>query len=112
VILAGRLPGIYADAANTKAAIMNTNFANGQVSQATGFASAFGSNAGHSRTLSPNEKVYVTDVLVTRDAVQLELHIVDATTLADVQGTRDRAELNVKLPGLDTSLDSHGGAMS
>ena len=72
----------------------------------------FGSNAGHSRTLSPNEKVYVTDVLVTRDAVQLELHIVDATTLADVQGTRDRAELNVKLPGLDTSLDSHGGAMS
>jgi hypothetical protein len=81
---------------------MNTNFANGKVSQAAGFAAAFGSNAGHSRTLSPNEKVYVADVLVTRDAVQLGLHIVEATTLADVQGTRYRAELNVKLPGLDT----------
>jgi hypothetical protein len=102
VILAVRLPGIYADVANTQDAIVNTNFANGQVSQATGFAAAFGSNTGHSRTLNPNEKVYVTDVLVRRDAVQLELLTVDVTTLADGQGTRYRAELNVKLPGLDT----------
>ena len=102
VILAVRLPGIYADVANTQDAIVNTNFANGQVSQATGFAAAFGSNTGHSRTLNPNEKVYITDVLVKRDAVQLELLTVDVTTLADGQGTRYRAELNVKLPGLDT----------
>ena len=102
VILAVRLPGIYADVANTQDAIVNTNFANGQVSQATGFAAAFGSNTGHSRTLNPNEKVYVTDVLVKRDAVQLELLTVEVTTLADGQGTRYRAELNVKLPGLDT----------
>jgi hypothetical protein len=102
VILAVRLPGIYADVANTQDSIVNTNFANGQVSQATGFAAAFGSNTGHSRTLNPNEKVYVTDILVKRDAVQLELLTVDVTTLADGQGTRYRAELNVKLPGLDT----------
>jgi len=102
VILAVRLPGIYADVANTQDSIVSTNFANGQVSQATGFAAAFGSNTGHSRTLNPNEKVYVTDVLVKRDAVQLELLTVDVTTLADGQGTRYRAELNVKLPGLDT----------
>jgi len=102
VILAVRLPGIYADVANTQDSIVNTNFANGQVSQATGFAAAFGSNTGHSRTLNPNEKVYVTDVLVKRDTVQLELLTVDVTTLADGQGTRYRAELNVKLPGLDT----------
>jgi len=102
VVLAVRLPGIYADVANTQDSIVNTNFANGQVSQATGFAAAFGSNTGHSRTLNPNEKVYVTDVLVKRDAVQLELLTVDVTTLADGQGTRYRAELNVKLPGLDT----------
>ena len=102
VILAVRLPGIYADVANTQDAIVNTNFANGQVSQATGFTAAFGSNTGHSRTLNPNEKVYVTDVLVKRDAVQLELLTVEVTTLADGQGTRYRAELNVKLPGLDT----------
>ena len=102
VILAVRLPGIFADVANTQDAIVNTNFANGQVSQATGFAAAFGSNTGHSRTLNPNEKVYVTDVLVKRDAVQLELLTVEVTTLADGQGTRYRAELNVKIPGLDT----------
>ena len=101
-ILAVRVPGIYADVANTEDAIVNTNVANGQVSQATGFSAAFGSNTGHSRTLNPNEKVYVTDVLVKRDAVQLELLTVDVTTLADGQGTRYRAELNVKLPGLDT----------
>src|SRR6202789_4495202 len=102
VILAVRLPGIYADVANTQDSIVNTNFANGQVSQATGFAAAFGSNTGHSRTLNPNEKVYVTDGLVKRDAVQLELLPVDVTTLADGQGTRYRSELNIKLPGLDT----------
>jgi hypothetical protein len=101
VILAVRLPGIYADVANTQDAIVNTNFANGQVSQATGFAAAFGSNTGHSRTLNPNEKVYVTDILVKRDAVQLELLTVDVTTLADGLGTRYRAELNVKIPGID-----------
>ena len=102
VILAVRLPGIYADVANTQDSIVNTNFANGQVSQGTGFAAAFGSNTGHSRTLNPNEKVYITDVLVKRDAVQLDLLTVDVTTLADGEGTRYRAELNVKLPGLDT----------
>jgi len=101
VTLAVRLPGIYADVANTQDAIVNTNFANGQVSQATGFAAAFGSNTGHSRTLNPNEKVYVTDILVKRDAVQLELLTVDVTTLADGLGTRYRAELNVKIPGID-----------
>ena len=36
-----------------------------------------------------------------RDAVLLELLTVDVTTLADGQGTRYRAELDVKLPGLD-----------
>ena len=100
-ILAVRVPGIYADIANTEDAIVNTNVANGQVSQATGFTAAFGSNTGKSRTLKPEEKVYVTDVLVKRDAVQIELLTVDVTTLADGQGTRYRAELNVKLPGLD-----------
>jgi hypothetical protein len=101
-ILAVRVPGIYADIANTEDAIVNTNVANGKVSQATGFTAAFGSNTGKSRTLNPSEKVYVTDVLVKRDAVLLELLTVEVTTLADGQGTRYRAELNVKLPGLDS----------
>jgi len=39
---------------------------------------------------------------VKRYAVQLELLTVDVTTLAGGQGTRYRAELNVKLPSLDT----------
>jgi hypothetical protein len=102
VILAVRVPGIYADVANTEDAIVNTNYANGQISQATGFAGAFGGTTAHSRTLNPNEKVYVTDILVKHDAVQLELLTVDVTTLGDGISTRYRAELNVKLPGLDT----------
>ena len=101
-ILAVRLPGIYADVANTHNAVVNTNFANGQLSQATGFAAAFGGSTTRSRTLAPNEKVYVTEIFVKRDAVQLELLTVDVATLADGQGTRYRAELNVKLPGLNT----------
>ena len=100
-ILAVRVPGIYADQANTEDAIVNTNVVNGQVSQATGFSAAFGSSTANSRTLNANEKVYVTDILVKRDAVQVELLTVDTTTLADGRGTRYRAELNVKLPGLD-----------
>ncbi len=101
-LFAVRLPGIYADLANTKNVIVNTNFQNGQLTEATGFTAAFGGSTGHSRTLSPNEKVYVTQITVKRDAVLMELLTVDVTTLADGQGTRYRAELNVKLPGLDT----------
>ena len=100
-ILAVRLPGIYADLANTKNVIVNTNFANGQLAQATGFTAAFGGNTGHSRTLNPNEKVYVTMITVRKDAVLMELLTTDVTTLGDGQGTRYRAELNVKLPGLE-----------
>lgn len=101
-ILAVRLPGIYADVANTKDAIVNTNYADGQLTQATGFAAAFGSTTAHSRTLTPNEKVYVTQIFVKKNAVQLELLTVDVATLGDGMSTRYRAELNVKLPGLDT----------
>jgi hypothetical protein len=88
--------------ANTEDSIVNTNVVDGQVSQATGFSAAFGSSTANSRTLNPNEKGYVTDILVKRDAVQFELLTVDTTTLADGRGTRYRAELNVKLPGLES----------
>ena len=101
-ILAVRLPGIYADVANTKDAIVNTNYADGQIAQATGFSAAFGSSTTHSRTLNPNEKVYVTHIFVKKNAVQLELLTVDVATLGDGMSTRYRAELNIKLPGLDT----------
>ncbi len=101
-ILAVRLPGIYADVANTTDAIIETNFANGKITQATGFAAAFGGNTSHSRTLAPNEKVYVTRILPKRDSVLFELLTVDVATLGDGRGTRYRAELNVKIPGLDT----------
>jgi hypothetical protein len=99
-IYAVRVPGIYADVANTDNVIVNTNIANGQVSQATGFSAAFGGNTGRSRTLNPNERVYVTNLYMNKTSVFIELLTVDATTLGDGQGTRYRAELNVKLPGL------------
>ena len=101
-ILAVRLPGIYADLANTRNVIVNTNLSDGQLTQATGVAAAFGGNTGHSRTLNPQEKVYVTMITVRKDSVLMELLTTDVTTLGDGQGTRYRAELNVKLPGLDT----------
>ena len=101
-IFAVRLPGIYADVANTKNAIIETNYTNGQITQATGFAAAFGGNTSQSRTLAPNEKVYVTQILPKHDAVMFELLTVDVATLGDGRGTRYRAELNIKLPGLDT----------
>ncbi len=101
-IYAVRLPGIYADVANTKDAIIETNYTNGQITQATGFAAAFGGNTSHSRTLAPNEKVYVTQITVKRDAAMFELLTVDVATLGDGRGTRYRAELNIKLPSLDT----------
>ncbi len=81
---------------------MNTNYADGQLTQATGFTAAFGGSTAHSKTLAPNDKVYVTNINVKRDSVLLELLTVDVTTLADGQGTRYRAELNVKLPSLET----------
>ncbi len=101
-ILAVRVPGIYADVANTKNAIVNTNLTNGQLTQATGFVAAFGGSTGRSRTLNQNEKVYVTMITVRKDSVLMELLTTDVTTLGDGQGTRYRAELNIKLPGLDT----------
>ena len=100
-ILVVRLPGIYADLANTKNVIVNTNYQDGQLTQATGFAAAFGGNTGQSRTLNPNEKVYVTQITVRKDSVLMELLTTDVTTLGDGRGTRYRAELNVKLPNLD-----------
>ena len=101
-ILAVRMPGIYADIANTKNVIVNTNFADGQLAQATGFAAAFGGSTGRSRTLNLQEKVYITMITVRKDSVLMELLTTDVTTLGDGQGTRYRAELNIKLPGLDT----------
>ena len=101
-ILAVRLPGIYADLANTRNVIVNTNLSDGQLTQATGFAAAFGGSTGRSRTLNPNEKVYITMITVRKDSVLMELLTTDVTTLGDGQGTRYRAELNIKLPNLET----------
>ena len=88
--------------ANTQNVIVNTNYQDGQLTQATGFTAAFGGKTSNSRTLSPNEKVYVTQITVRKDSVLMELLTTDVTTLGDGRGTRYRAELNVKLPGLDT----------
>ncbi len=87
VVLAVRLPGIYADVANTKNDIVNTNYSNGQISQTTGFSAAFGGSTAQSRLLNPRDKVYMTSIYVKRDAVQLELLTVDVTTLG-VEGAR------------------------
>ena len=99
-ILAVRVPGIYAAEANPQNIVVNTNITNGQVSQATGFL-AGGASSNRSRTLAPNEKVYVTGILVKRDSILVNLLTVEVTTLAEGRGTRYIAELNFKLPGAD-----------
>ncbi len=54
-ILAVRVPGIYADEANTDHTVVGTNITNGQVSQASGFFAAAAST-NHSRTLARTKR--------------------------------------------------------
>jgi hypothetical protein len=60
-ILAVRVPGIYADMANTQNDIVNTNVLDGQVTQASGFFAATGGSTANSRTLKPDENTHGKD---------------------------------------------------
>ena len=101
VVLIVRVPGIYADVAGTKQAIVNTTIEGGQAVQQKGFLASL-SQTGQSRTLNPDEQVYVTKLDVKRDTVHFEVITTKVTTLAGGEGTRYRAEVNFHIPGLDT----------
>jgi hypothetical protein len=101
ITLTVRIPGIYADVANTQQAVINTNIENGQAVQQKGFLAGL-SKTGESRTLNPNEQVYVTKLDVKPDMIHFELVTTNVTTLGGGNGTRYRAEVNFRIPNLDS----------
>ena len=100
VVLTVRIPGIYADMANTQQAIINTNIEDGQAAQQKGFLASL-SKTNQSRTLDPNETVYVTRLGVSKNTVHMELLTQKVTTLDCCGGTRYRSELNFRISNLD-----------
>ncbi|AXC16415.1 hypothetical protein ACPOL_7225 (plasmid) [Acidisarcina polymorpha] len=100
-VLTVRVPGIYADVANTTQAIVNTSIVDGQAIQQKGFLASL-SDTHESRTLTPGETVYVTKLDVKGDQVRFELLTVNVTTLGSGIGTRYRAEVTFHIPNLDT----------
>jgi len=71
-VLVVRVPGIYADLADTKQAILRTTIQDGRAIQQKGFAAAL-SDKAMSRQLKPNETVYVLNNMVKDDGIQFEL---------------------------------------
>ena len=100
-VLVVRVPGIYADVASTTQAIVNTTIEDGKAVQQKGFLASL-SKTGQSRTLNPDEKVYVTKLDIKRDVVHFELITENVTTLAGGEGTRYRAEVNFHIPDLES----------
>jgi hypothetical protein len=92
-------PNIYADMANTRQLITNTEVENGTVHQSTSYASAL-SNSSQSRNLKVGETVYITKLKLTPTVIQMELLTTDQVTLGDGRTTRYRAEVTFHI---DTS---------
>jgi hypothetical protein len=100
IVLSVRIPGIYADVADTKQAIVATNIADGQATQQRGFLASM-SNTKQARQLSPKETVYVTKLDVKGDTVHFEL-LTENTTAVSVYGSttqeRYRSEVVFHFP--------------
>lgn len=98
-LLVVRIPGIYADMANAKHAVVNTIFGNGEVSQQLGqgdLTSPIETSTG--RQLNVNEQVYVTKLHVKSDSIHFALMTHDVTTLAGGNTTRYRSKLVFRFP--------------
>ena len=104
VVLTVRVPGIYADVANTTQAIVNTEVENGSIKQAHGFLTSL-SNTSNSRQLQPNETVYVTklEIKPSSGIVHMELITTELTQRGGWDSTRYRAEVNFHIPNHATA---------
>ena len=71
-VLVVRIPGIYADVADTKQAIVKTKIVNGEAVQQKGVLASL-TFTKQSRQLNVNEHVFVTQVSVKDDGIQFEL---------------------------------------
>lgn len=116
-VLVVRIPGIYADVADTKQAIVKTKIVNGEAVQQKGILASL-SFTKQSRQLNVSEHVYVTQVSVKDDGIQFELLtqepaavVVDGNTLqsryrSEVVFPFGRDELpNLKLEDVKKAID-------
>lgn len=71
-VLVVRIPGIYADVADTKQAIIKTKIVNGEAIQQRGVLASL-TFTKQSRQLNVDERVYVTQISVKDDGIQFEL---------------------------------------
>jgi hypothetical protein len=97
-----RVPGIYADIADTPQYIVNTEIENSQITQGRGFVAAM-SKTGRSRELKPGETVYVTKLQIKNNIIHFELLTTEQTVLGDGESTRYRAEVNFHIDNLQTT---------
>lgn len=97
-VLVVRIPGIYADVADTKQAIVKTKIVNGEAVQQKGVLASL-SFTKQSRQLSVSEHVYVTQVSVKDDGIQFELLTQDtAAVVVDGNTIQSRYRSEVLFP--------------
>lgn len=94
-VLSVRIPGIFADLANTPQAIVNTVITDGVAQQQRGVLSAL-SNTSQGKMLQPGDPVYVLKLDVKQDSVHMEL-LTGGNMLP-----RYRAEVKFNVPGLSS----------
>lgn len=100
-VLVVRLPGIYSDVANTTGAVINTEVANGTISQQKGFLAGL-SKTHNSRQLDAGETLYVTNIEIkpSSNIVHFRLVTVEQTQRGGWDSTRYRAEVNFHIDNL------------
>jgi hypothetical protein len=86
-----RMPGIYADLAGTKQAILKTTIKEGQAQQQRGIAAGL-TDTRQSRQLKVGEAVYVSGIAVKDDAIEFDLLTVDIVNFDGIQ-TRYRSKV-------------------
>lgn len=97
-VLVVRIPGIYADVADTKQAIVKTKIVNGEAVQQKGVLASL-SFTKQSRPLNVTEHVYVTQVSVKDDGIQFELLTQDpAAVVVDGNTIQSRYRSEVFFP--------------
>src|ERR1700757_4493836 len=97
-VLIVRIPGIYADVADTKQAIVKTKIVNGEAVQQKGVLASL-SFTKQSRQLNVGEHVYVTQVSVKDDGIQFELLTQDpAAVVVDGNTIQSRYRSEVFFP--------------
>jgi hypothetical protein len=100
VVLNVRIPGIFADVADTKQIPLTTNITGGVATQQTGFLAGL-NNTKQGRQLQPNETVFATRLEVKGDTVRFELiteNTFPVTVMGSTEQKRYRSEVVFHFP--------------